>query len=289
MKSSHYFAIALSALLCFDPVFAPVQTFAAEPQSQSANTTDTNDTENTDNTDNTNHNASDNEVASKSQQMQKQFDQMMAEFNKQNADMIGNHENLTEGFDADMSISDMFASFQDMKAEFDKQISEYGKIDLFIDDEEGKDIKDSLDDQDASKEIDDDIANEYNASGWITADKKSKSKKERNLYNTQKSSDDDYNAYNKKFKNALRSFKKKTTKEDVEEVAEDYPKMIDEYQDNINSKLSDSKSTLAAPKLSGAALANAEKTSSSSSKSSSSSSNSDSKKSSSTKDKDVFN
>lgn len=263
MKSSHYFAIALSALLCFDPVFAPVQTFAAEPQSQSANTTDTNDTENTDNTDNTNHNASDNEVASKSQQMQKQFDQMMAEFNKQNADMIGNHENLTEGFDADMSISDMFASFQDMKAEFDKQISEYGKIDLFSDDEEGKDIKDSLDDQDASKEIDDDLASQYNASGWITADKTSKSKKERNLYNTQKSSDDDYNAYNKKFKNALRSFKKKTTKEDVEEVAEDYPKMIDEYQDNINSKLSDSKSTLTAPKINGAALTNARENSSS--------------------------
>lgn len=263
MKSSHYFAIALSALLCFDPVFAPVQTFAAEPQSQSANTTDTNDTENTDNTDNTNHNASDNEVASKSQQMQKQFDQMMAEFNKQNADMIGNHENLTEGFDADMSISDMFASFQDMKAEFDKQISEYGKIDLFSDDEEGKDIKDSLDDQDASKEIDDDLASQYNASGWITADKTSKSKKERNLYNTQKSSDDDYNAYNKKFKNALRSFKKKTTKEDVEEVAEDYPKMIDEYQDNINSKLSDSKSTLTAPKINGAALTNARESSSS--------------------------
>lgn len=263
MKSSHYFAIALSALLCFDPVFAPVQTFAAEPQSQSANTTDTNDTENTDNTDNTNHNASDNEVASKSQQMQKQFDQMMAEFNKQNADMIGNHENLTEGFDADMSISDMFASFQDMKAEFDKQISEYGKIDLFSDDEEGKDIKDSLDDQEASKEIDDDLASQYNASGWITADKTSKSKKERNLYNTQKSSDDDYNAYNKKFKNALRSFKKKTTKEDVEEVAEDYPKMIDEYQDNINSKLSDSKSTLTAPKINGAALTNARENSSS--------------------------
>lgn len=263
MKSSHYFAIALSALLCFDPAFAPVQTFAAEPQSQSANTTDTNDTDNTDNTDNTNHNASDNEVASKSQQMQKQFDQMMAEFNKQNADMIGNHENLTEGFDADMSISDMFASFQDMKAEFDKQISEYGKIDLFSDDEEGKDIKDSLDDQDASKEIDDDLASQYNASGWITADKTSKSKKERNLYNTQKSSDDDYNAYNKKFKNALRSFKKKTTKEDVEEVAEDYPKMIDEYQDNINSKLSDSKSTLTAPKINGAALTNARESSSS--------------------------
>lgn len=263
MKSSHYFAIALSALLCFDPAFAPVQTFAAEPQSQSANTTDTNDTDNTDNTDNTNHNASDNEVASKSQQMQKQFDQMMAEFNKQNADMIGNHENLTEGFDADMSISDMFASFQDMKAEFDKQISEYGKIDLFSDDEEGKDIKDSLDDQDASKKIDDDLASQYNASGWITADKTSKSKKERNLYNTQKSSDDDYNAYNKKFKNALRSFKKKTTKEDVEEVAEDYPKMIDEYQDNINSKLSDSKSTLTAPKINGAALTNARESSSS--------------------------
>lgn len=288
MKPSHksvsrHIALALSALLVLNPVTAMAEE-TTNDQSQKPATAESANDQDTDSTD-----ASESTVTSKSQQMQKQFNQMMEEFNKQNADMIGNHESLTEGFDADMSISDMFTSFQDMKAEFDKQVNEYGQIDLFDDDEEGKDIKDSLDDQDASKEIDDDIANEYNASGWITADKKSKSTKERNLYNTQKSSDDDYNAYNKKFKSALKSFKKKTTKEDVEETASDYPKMIDQYQDNINSKLSDSKSTLTAPKLSGAALANAEKTSSSFSKSSSSSSNSDSKKSSSTKDKDVFN
>lgn len=198
------------------------------------------------------------EFSQNSADVAKQFQEIEEAYAKQSAELISNHSQVDDMLSIKMDLSEMHDSFQKLKEEFDKNLADYGTIDIFADDEEGKEIKDSLDDQDEQNEIDSELKT-YNSSGWITADKTSTNKKTKTKYNTQKTADSDYNAYQAKYKDALKSFKSKSTKEDMVDTSKKYPEKIDAYEVSVSKATEEEKdksktSILSTPKIDGIVL-----------------------------------
>lgn len=192
--------------------------------------------------------------------VEKQFKEIEAEFEKQCSELIGNHSQLDSMLSINMDLTEMQASFEDLKKEFDSNLANYGTIDLFADDEEASEISDSLDDQDEQADIDSDLST-YNSSGWITASSTSTNKKTSTQYKTQKAADSDYSSYQKKYKNAIKSFKNSATKDDLVDTSTSYAKKVDNYESSV-SKASESESNnktsiLATPTIDGVVLSQA--------------------------------
>ena len=179
-----------------------------------------------------------------------------AEYNKK---MISNHETYNNSLSVKVDMKDLYSTFDSMKSGFDTNLSQYGSISAFVDDEETKEIIDSLDNQTETKEIQDKLDKyKTNASGWITAKKNSKKATTKTKYKTQKAADTSYNDYSQKYDEAIASMKKQVSKEDVATSVSTYPAKIDDYQKSVEDRASgesaNSNIQLTARKLSNVAL-----------------------------------
>lgn len=164
---------------------------------------------------------------------------------------IGSHATETgQPFSIDVDIKELYAAYGSMKADFDKDLEEFGTIDIFEKDGEAQDIMDSLESQDEAADLQKKL-DEYreNASGWITADAESENKGTKTRYKAQKLADKGYNTYMQKYDEAVKAFRKGASKEAMAQTASEYPQTVDRYEKVLaeiaedNRKKADGKDT----------------------------------------------
>lgn len=179
-----------------------------------------------------------------------------AEYNKK---MIANHETLANAFSIKADMKSLYSGFEGLQNDFSKNFEEYGTISAFTDDEETKEILESLDNQAETQDVQNKLDKyKTNSSGWITANKKSKKKETKSKYKTQKAADGAYNDYSQRYDEAIAKMRQNVDKTDVAQAGQNYSSKIDDYQRSINQRAgghgSESSVQLVAPKISGVAL-----------------------------------